>query len=62
MNDFDFNPEKALNKTLMFDTSKTDVEILRVMMTDALNNKTNEFYIDHPVGSNYFTLKRVYGR
>ena len=46
----------------MFDTSKTDVEILRVMMTDALNNKTNEFYIDHPVGSNYFTLKRVYGR
>ena len=50
MNDFDFNPEKALNKTL------------RVLMTNALNNKTNEFYIDHPVGSNYFTLKRVYGR
>ena len=30
---------------------------------DALNDKTyDEFYIEHPVGSNYFTLKRGDGR
>ena len=28
-------------------------------ITDALNDKTNdEFHIEHPFGSNYFTLKR----
>lgn len=33
------------------------------MMIDALNNKTNdEFYIEHPVSSNYFTLKGEDGR
>ena len=29
---------------------------------EALNDKTNdEFYIEHPVGWNYFTLKRENG-
>ena len=33
------------------------------MMIDALNDETNdEFYIEHPVGSNYFSLKREDGR
>ena len=33
------------------------------MMIDALNDKTNdEFYIEHPVGSNYFTLEQEDGR
>ena len=28
------------------------------MIIDALNDKTNdEFYVEHSVGSNYFTLK-----
>ena len=31
-------------------------------MTDALNDKTNdEFYTEHHVGSNYFTLKQKDG-
>ena len=33
------------------------------MIIDALNDKTNdEFYIEHPVCSNYFTLEREDGR
>ena len=52
-----------LNKTLMFNTNKIDEEIIMDMMIDTLNNKTNdEFYIEHPVDSNYFTSKRVEGR
>ena len=32
-------------------------------ITKALNYKTNdEFYVEHPVGSNYFTLKWEDGR
>ena len=47
----------------MFDTNKIDEEIIMDMMIDALNDKTNdEFYIDHPVGSDYFSLKREDGR
>ena len=48
--EFDCNPKKILNKTLMFDTNKIDEEIIMDMMIDALNDKTNdEFYIEHPV-------------
>ena len=61
--EFDFNPEKILNKTLIFDTKKIDEEIIMDIIIDALNDKTyDEFYIEHPVGSNYFTLKRKDGR
>ena len=60
--EFDFNLEKVL-KTLTFDTTKIDEEIIMDMMIDALKDKTNdEFYIEHPAGSNYFTLKREDGR
>ena len=38
-------------------------EVKMDMMIDALNDKTNdEFYIEHPVGSDYFSLKREDGR
>ena len=50
---FDFSPEKLLNKT--FDTSKINEEIIMDSIIDALDDKTNdEFYIEHPVGSNHF--------
>ena len=50
---FDFSSEKLLNKT--FDTSKINEEIIMDSIIDALNDKRNdEFYIEHPVGSNYF--------
>ena len=61
--EFDFNPERLLNKILIFDTKKRIEEIITDMMIDALNDKRNdEFYIEHPVGSNYFTLKGEHGR
>ena len=61
--EFDFNPERILNKILIFDTKKRIEEIITDMMIDALNDKTNdEFYIEHPVSSNYFTLKGEDGR
>ena len=57
--EFDFHPEKLLNKTLTFNTNKIDEEIIMNMMIDALNDKTNdEFYTEQPLGSNYFTLKQ----
>ena len=47
----------------MFDTNKIDEEIIMDMMIDALNDKTSdEFYIEHPVGLDYFSLKREDGR
>ena len=61
--EFDFSPKKILNKTLIFDTSKINKEIIMNRIIDALNDKTNdEFYIEHPVGSNYFTLNWEDGR
>ena len=57
--EFDLNPKKQQpNKTPISDTKKIDEEIIMGMIIDALNDKTNdEFYVEHSVGSNYFTLK-----
>ena len=61
--EFDFNPKKILNKILIFDTKKLDEEIIMDIIIDVLNDKTNDgFYVEHPVGSNYFTLKQENGR
>ena len=55
---FDFSAEKLLNKT--FDTSKINEEIIMDSIIDALNDKTNdEFYIEHPVGSNHFRKQAI---
>ena len=55
--EFDFNPEKILNKTLIFDNKKNHEEIIMDMITDVHNDKTNdENYIEQPIGSNYFTF------
>ena len=55
---FNFSSKKLLNKTLIFDTTKINEEIIMDKIIEALNDKTNdEFYIEHPLGSNYFTLE-----
>ena len=60
--EFDFNPKKILNK-IIFDTKKLDGEITMDMIIDVLNDETNDgFYVEHPVGSNYFALKQESGR
>ena len=62
--EFNFSPkQKTLNKTLIFDTTKINREIIMDIIIQALNDKTNDkFYIEHPPGSYYFTLKREDGR
>ena len=61
--EFSFSPAKILNKTLIFDTLKINGEEIMDRIIDALNDKYNdEFYIEHPESSNYFTLKREDGQ
>ena len=59
---FSFDPKKILNKTLLFDTTKIDEEIITDMIIRALSADNDNFHIEHPVGSNLFTLKRQDGR
>ena len=57
--EFNFDPKEILNKTLLFDTKKLDEEIIMDKIIETLKHPMNdEFYIEHPVGSNAFTLKR----
>ena len=56
--EFNFSPKKILNKTLIFDTTKINEEIIKDKIMEALSDKTNnEFYIEHPHRSNYFALR-----
>ena len=59
---FVFDPKKILNKTLLFDTSKIDEELIMDKIMQVLPPDNDEFYIEHPEGSNSFTLKREDGR
>ena len=55
--------KKELNKILIFDTTKVNKEIIMDNIIEALGDKINdEFYFEHPVGSNYFTLTQEDGR
>ena len=57
--EFNFDPDLILDKTLLFDTKKIDEKIIMDKIIEALENPMNDkFYIEHPVGSNAFTLKR----
>ena len=57
--EFNFDPKEILNKTLLFDTKKIDEEIMLDKITEALKHPMNdEFYIEHPVALNAFTLKQ----
>ena len=43
--------QKILNKTLIFDTSTIDEEIIMDRVIDALNGRTNDdFYTEYPTG------------
>ena len=59
---FNFDPKKILNKTLLFDTKKIDENIIMDRIIEALPLTNDGFYIEHPVGSNSFTLKQEEGR
>ena len=57
-----FDPKTILNKTSLFYTSKIDEELIMDKLIQALPPDNDEFYIEHPEGSNSFTLKREDGR
>ena len=59
---FSFDPKKTLNKTLLFHTTKINKEIIMDMIIHALPAGNNDFYIEHPISSNSFPLKREDGR
>lgn len=54
---FSFDLKKILNNTLLFDTKKIDKEIIMAVIIHALPANNDDFYIEHLVGSNSFTLK-----
>ena len=47
---------------MLLDTIKIDEEIIIDRIIETLQPTNDEFYIEHPVGSNAFTLKREDGR
>ena len=59
---FSFDPKEILNKPLPFDTTKIDEQITMDMIIHALPADNDDFYTEHPIGSNSFTLKREDGR
>ena len=59
---FSFDSTKILNSTLLFDNKKIDQEIIMDRIIQALPADNDEFYIEHPIGSNSFTVKREDGR
>ena len=59
---FNFDPQKILNKTMLFHTTKIDEEIIMDRIIEVLPPTNDECYIEHPVASNSFTLKREDGR
>ena len=43
--EFDFNLKKILNKTLIFNTTKINEEIIMDKIIEALNYKTNDEFL-----------------
>ena len=51
---FDFDPRKSLNKTLIFDTSVLDEEIIIDRIIDAINDPfIDKYWIERKPGTNY---------
>ena len=59
---FVFDSKEILNKTLLFDTSEIDEELVMDKIRQALPPDNDQFYIEYPERSNSFTLKREDGR
>ena len=55
---FNFSPQKILNKTMLFDTSRINEEKVMDKFLEALPVNKDELYILHKLGTNAFTLKR----
>ena len=57
------SPKNILNETLLFDTSKTAEEVIMDKIIKSVNDPLNdEYYIEHPHGTNTFTFRREDGK
>ena len=55
--EFNVDPKRILNKTLISDTSVVDEEMIIDRIIDAINDPFNDkYWIEHKPGTNYFTL------
>ena len=60
---FNFDPREILNKTLIFDSSMVDEEVIIDRIIDAINDPFNDkYWIEHKAGTNYFTLRLEDGK
>ena len=61
--EFNFDPKEILNKTLIFDTSTVDEEVIIDRIIDAINDPFNDkYWIEQKPGTNYFTLRLEDGK
>ena len=59
---FDFSAKKLLNKTLLFDTSRVNEELIMKKRIENFPGGNNELYILHKPGINSFSLRREDGQ
>ena len=59
---FSFLPEKILNKTILFNVSRVDEEIIMDKIIKNLPSTNDEFYIIHEPGTNSFSLRHEDGK
>ena len=58
--EFNFNPQKMLNKKLIFDIYMVDEETITDKIIEGFDDpylKNDKYWIEHEPGSNYFTLR-----
>ena len=61
--EFNFDAKEMLNKTLIFNTSMVDEEVIIDRIMDTINDRFNDkYWIGHKPGMNYFMLKLENGR
>ena len=61
--ELNFDPKEILNKTLIFDTSMVDEEVIIDRIIDTINNPFNDkYWREHKPGTNYFTLRLENGK
>ena len=63
--EFNFSPQKILNKKLIFDISMVDKETIIDKIIEGLDDpylENDKYWIEHEPGSNYFTLRLEDGR
>ena len=63
--EFNFSPQKILNKKLIFDILMVDEETIIGKIIEGLDDpylENDKYWIEHEPGSNYFTLRLEDGR